>query len=221
MSLGDISQTNRAQDWLAPSLLGMPQAQPHTPGIWAWWDTSQQGITSETHVSKATLYATPLSPSTTQRGGHFCFWEPSRTLLEAFSIAHPTPTISITPIVLPSYLLLTDHYLATGYTPAGTTVTEGKEIPIGWIPTLAVDPLNTVAIQAFWNAGPRALAEAEASREFYPVAGNIFRRPVVYWIRTNLPTNLVTESGAQIISDLTGLPLTTDSTTPNSYLLTG
>ena len=53
-----------------------------------------------------------------------------------------------------SYLLLTAHYLASGYAPAGTTVTEGGAIPPGWRPTPACDPQNTQAIQAYWQAGP-------------------------------------------------------------------
>lgn len=50
--------------------------------------------------------------------------------------------------------------------PGGTVVTEGKEIPVGWVPTFAVDPLNTVAVQNFWQAGP--FVDAEYSRDYYP-----------------------------------------------------
>jgi hypothetical protein len=221
MPLGDVSQTNRAQDWLAPNLIGMPQALPFNPWPEQYWDPSTQGITTEILFSRATLYATPVSPSTTHRAGYFCFWEPSRSLPESQSFTHPVSINSTAPIVLPSYLLLVDHYLTSGYAVAGTTITEGIDVPIGWIPTLGVDPLNAPAIQAFWNAGPRALADSEASREFYPVIGRIFRRPVVYWTRTNLPVTLTTDSGVILTSEITGLPLTADAGTPNSYILTG
>jgi hypothetical protein len=53
------------------------------------------------------------------------------------------------------YNLLRPHYLRSGWADAGTIVTEGFEIPNGWIPTLAVDPLNTDAVNAFYAAGPR------------------------------------------------------------------
>lgn len=197
MPLGDVSQTNRAPDWLAPSITAMPPANPHTPGIWAWWETSRVGNVSEVLFSQATLYATALSPSTTQRGGHFSFWDPSRSQPES-----PSRTLSTLYILQPSipraqYLLLIDHYLATGYTPAGTTVTEGIEIPIGWIPTLAVDPLNTLAIQNFWNAGPPQF-DSEVYRDQYQPGIPLFRRPVVYWQFVSPGTFILTGPGATL-----------------------
>lgn len=53
------------------------------------------------------------------------------------------------------YRLLQPHYIGNRYIDQLSIITEGFEIPINWIPTLAVDPLNTPAVQAFWNAGPR------------------------------------------------------------------
>jgi hypothetical protein len=86
----------------------------------------------------------------------------------------------VAPVFTPAkYLLLVPHYLPTGYALAGETVTEGIEIPFGWMPTAAVDPLNSQAIQAFWNAGPSPVAGIEYSIDFYPFISS--QKPVVYW----------------------------------------
>ena len=77
-----------------------------------------------------------------------------------------------------SYLLLVPHYLTSGYAEAGTVVTEGQEIPFGWVPTAACDPQGSAAIQAFWNVGPRPISGGEYSRDFYPW---VPLKPVVYW----------------------------------------
>lgn len=91
------------------------------------------------------------------------------------------------------YKLLTDHYFPNkGIVLAGTYVTEGDgNIPIGWTPTLAVEPLNSDAITAFWNTGPRGMNDAECGRDYWPLGWlNRFengdptipiRAPSVYW----------------------------------------
>jgi hypothetical protein len=74
-----------------------------------------------------------------------------------------------------SYILLLPHYLAQGgYTPAGTTVTEGGAIPVGWRPTIACDPQNSQAIQNYWNAGPMSGAELNFLACPQP-------KPQIYW----------------------------------------
>jgi hypothetical protein len=69
--------------------------------------------------------------------------------------------------VAASYLLLVPHYIGGSLLPAGTIVTEGGAIPIGWVPTAAVDPLNAQAIQNYFNAGPQSVAGGEYSRDYY------------------------------------------------------
>ena len=76
------------------------------------------------------------------------------------------------------YKLLRPHYLASGWADTGTIVTEGKEIPIGWFPTPAVDPLNSDAVVAFYAAGPREGGQCES---FNIYQGNYLIRPQVYW----------------------------------------
>jgi hypothetical protein len=84
------------------------------------------------------------------------------------------------PVTVRQYRLLVPHYLALiGYAEAGLIVTEGIEIPVGWIPTLACEPLTTGAIQSYWDAGPRYAAGAEYSEDFYPFVP--IQRPAVYW----------------------------------------
>jgi len=53
------------------------------------------------------------------------------------------------------YFLLQPHFINDVYLDAWSTVTEGVEVPTGWVPTLMVDPLNTAAVNAFYAAGPR------------------------------------------------------------------
>lgn len=84
------------------------------------------------------------------------------------------------------YRLLADHYFeATGSFPAGTVVTEGNQIPVGWIPSIASEPLNAQAIQNYWNAGPRGKMDAEPSRSIFDSIGAYFVQlaPVIYWAR--------------------------------------
>ena len=59
------------------------------------------------------------------------------------------------------YRLLEPHYIGTAWYDVGTIVTEGVEIPsFTWVPTLAVEPLNSQAVNYFYNAGPRDVASA-------------------------------------------------------------
>jgi len=52
------------------------------------------------------------------------------------------------------YLMLEDHYVNGNYIQAGTTTDTASLLPSGWVPTPNVDPLNTSAVLAFYNAGP-------------------------------------------------------------------
>lgn len=103
-----------------------------------------------------------------------------------------------------SYRLLTDHYLPGGFVQAGTTVTEGDgNIPVGWIPSLAVDPLNTLAIQNFWNQGPQGMDDAEITRDFYPLfwqrwTNQPVTAPAVYWKQTARGVFQLTGAGASL-----------------------
>lgn len=78
-------------------------------------------------------------------------FQPDRgfTYRSQFIPAAPIPPVGA------QYFLLQPHYIFDRLLPAWTIVTEGVEIPFGWIPTLMVDPLNTQAVTAFYNAGPR------------------------------------------------------------------
>jgi len=67
----------------------------------------------------------------------------------------------VVPIVLASYRLLSPHVIQGVYLDANAIVTEGGAIPFGWVPTLAVDPLSSTAVSAFYMAGPRYPGEYE------------------------------------------------------------
>jgi hypothetical protein len=66
--------------------------------------------------------------------------------------------------LLAMYRLLEPHYLSGVYYAAGSIVKEGFQIPISWVPTLAVDPLNSFAVQNFYNAGPRSLSNEDLNQ---------------------------------------------------------
>jgi hypothetical protein len=94
-----------------------------------------------------------------------------------------------------SYILLVPHFVGGSLLPAGTLVTEGSQIPVGWIPTLACDPQDSTAIQNYWNAGPQS--GAEPNRDFYPwvpVKSTTYWTPVPgtqgYWQLTGAGTSL-------------------------------
>jgi hypothetical protein len=77
--------------------------------------------------------------------------QPDRSFIFRSQFIPPPPP----PFVGAQYFLLQPHYIKDAFLDAWTTVTEGREIPIGWIPTLMVDPLNDQAVAAFYAAGPR------------------------------------------------------------------
>lgn len=89
------------------------------------------------------------------------------------------------PIFGAQYRLLSDHYLVSGYTVAGSIITEGKEIPFGWPPSQAVDPLNAGAIRAFWNLGLQVIT---GDFFIYTTGPTIYREtqgvipPITYWV---------------------------------------
>jgi hypothetical protein len=94
----------------------------------------------------------------------------------------PPPPI---PTIGGSYRLLADHYLYGYYYKPNTIITEGKEVPIGWVPTLAVDPLDSLAVAAYYAAGPRNVDYGDLStytnmykREFADVPVN---SPITFW----------------------------------------
>src|SRR5215472_2408112 len=84
------------------------------------------------------------------------------------------------------YRAILPHWVAgQRYMVTNTIMTEGHEIPFGWVPpTLAVDPLNATAVNNFYNAGPRDLASGlsnDLMKECDP--GEPFgQRPVTFWV---------------------------------------
>ena len=77
-----------------------------------------------------------------------------------------------------SYRLLRPQYLSSGWRPAGDVINEGVDVHLGWAPTLAVDPLNTQAVNAFYAAGPRD--NAHESLNFW-AGGEFVPKPATYW----------------------------------------
>jgi hypothetical protein len=77
--------------------------------------------------------------------------------------------------------MLQDHYVGGQFMPAGSiqaTADVGGLLPTGWKPTPNVDPQDSPAVTAFYNAGPSALGLVRTLFQGSPVA-----KPVTYWIR--------------------------------------
>ena len=85
----------------------------------------------------------------------------------------------------PAYKLLLPHYIGGAYLDEGTIVIEGSQIPVGWIPTLAVDPLNISAAVAFFKAGPRDGGQYFDLNLFQSenFARTMVTPPATYWVR--------------------------------------
>ena len=81
------------------------------------------------------------------------------------------------------YRFLTDHYIGNAIFPAGTTASTadvpGGTLPVNWVPSGAVDPLDDFAIQAFWSVGPQNLPLIRSQWTFVAP-------PSVYWQPFNL-----------------------------------
>jgi hypothetical protein len=57
-----------------------------------------------------------------------------------------------------SYRFLSDHSIRGQYYPAGTTASTadvGGSLPLNWVPSGAVDPVDPAALAAFYAAGPQ------------------------------------------------------------------
>lgn len=120
------------------------------------------------------------------------------------------------------YYFLEDHYIGGIYYQAGTTAKTadaGGTLPTNWVPTGKVDPQDTPAVTAFWNAGVQ-FPEVIRTR-FQP---NQVNRPVTFWaLTTPIGQVLTTDTSLlELTSEGTvALALTTDTFNRISYTLTG
>ncbi len=83
-----------------------------------------------------------------------------------------------------TYRALQDMWLGGNwpYVTAGTILTDGPggNLPNGWVPNGAVDPLDTAAVNAFWAAGPQIPGLIRSQWTF-------IAPPVTYWVPTGTP----------------------------------
>ncbi len=83
------------------------------------------------------------------------------------------------------YRFLADHSIDGEYYEAGTTASTadaGGTLPVGWVPSGNVDPLDTAAVTAFWSAGPYLCGLIRQQWSGIYVAP-----PVTYWTPTGTP----------------------------------
>jgi hypothetical protein len=77
------------------------------------------------------------------------------------------------------YRFLQDAYVGQYFlagTTAATADVAGGTLPIGWTPSVCVDPLDTAAVNAYWAAGPQLLGLVRQQWSTIPVTP-----PVTYW----------------------------------------
>jgi hypothetical protein len=84
------------------------------------------------------------------------------------------------------YKLLADHVLGGSVVPAGTTIT----MPDDWQPSGAVEPIDSVAIQKFWDAGPVPCPLVRAQWSTQVVAA-----PKIFWKRYDANSWVLTGAG--------------------------
>jgi hypothetical protein len=107
------------------------------------------------------------------------------------------------------FRLLMDHFLPNtcggAFYPAGSVITVGIDVPVDWVPTQAVDPLNQLAIEAYWNNGPINRGGSEPWRDQGPwgpqngrFVGSFVSAPLVYWAPSGGNTYTLTGAGASL-----------------------
>jgi hypothetical protein len=98
-----------------------------------------------------------------------------------------------------SYRLLVDHYIGDRYLEADSVVTEGRDIPVGWVPSLSVDPLDSDAVQKFWNQLPGPLLCEEFAWPGGSRRSDVSKpAPAIYWRKIDNDTFILTGGGASL-----------------------
>jgi hypothetical protein len=99
-----------------------------------------------------------------------------------------------------SYRLLAPHFVGDRYFEADSIVVEGVDLPLGWIPSLSVDPLDADAAQKFWNQVPGPML---SDSEFAWPGGSRWSigskpAPATYWKKIDNDTFQLTGIGTSL-----------------------
>jgi|SRR5215472_4060384 len=116
------------------------------------------------------------------------FGNPLATLISfsAPAIGHAMPLHGA------QYIVLQPHWINNIYYDVGQTIAETSndgpgQVPVGWIPTLAVDPINSFAVTAFYNAGPRGISYEDLAQWANSQWANVSPSPVytakTFWVK--------------------------------------
>lgn len=90
-------------------------------------------------------------------------------------------------------------------------------LPIGWVPTANVDPQDTAATTAFWNAGVQFPGAIRT--QFQPLPVNM---PVTFWKSGNPGFLLFDDQSVNLLTEDGGVfDLVSDGWAPNAFTLTG
>jgi hypothetical protein len=101
--------------------------------------------------------------------------------------------------IVAKYRLLADHYVGNNYLEAGAIVTTGVELPIGWVPSLSVDPLDSDAVLAMFNGVPGQLLPEVFAWPGGSRFSNVDKpAPSTYWQKAGTDVSALTGSGTSL-----------------------
>jgi hypothetical protein len=173
----------------------------NTPGFTARYRPIQFNILQSLRQQTDFSTTGPIGPQIEAQPHYITrYTQPQFNIL--ISLRQQTENVaSSTPPIRGQWRLLSDHYVVSPsgtsvYHNAGDVITEGVDVPIGWPPTLASEPLNSEALQQYWNLGPIGMNDAEPQRDFYNVSFKL-TPPLVKWVR--IAPNLYQLTGAGAI----------------------
>jgi hypothetical protein len=97
------------------------------------------------------------------------------------------------------YRLLADHYVGGRYLEADSIVTTGIELPLNWVPSLSVDPLDSDAVSAVFNGLPGPLLPEVFAWPGGSRWSNVDKpAPSTYWRKAGTDVSALTGSGASL-----------------------
>lgn len=91
------------------------------------------------------------------------------------------------------YRMLADHFIGGQVLPAGSiqsTADVGGTLPVGWVPSLQSEPMDSGAVAAFWSRGPGLCGHIDNGFKTWP--------PVTYWKKLSNGTWQLTGLGSSL-----------------------
>jgi hypothetical protein len=110
----------------------------------------------------------------------------------------PEPFAPFVPVIdqTARWRFLEDHLVGKNYIQAGSELnSDGGLVPLNWAPTPNVEPLNSLAVTAFYAAGPRDLGLVRQQWSFISVP-----QPITFWKQISPNLYILTGLGSALPS---------------------